>query len=73
MEWPRRGVKLPVKAVAVVAPFSRRLPYQVADPTLGEAIFLGAGELHAYVSGGAYPPTPSPFRFEFLTLSSSTY
>ena len=29
MEWPQQGVKTPVKAVAVVVPFSRRLPYLV--------------------------------------------
>ncbi len=33
MEWPRRGVKTPVKAVAVLAPFGRRLPYLVLNVT----------------------------------------
>ena len=30
---------------------------QTVDLAPGEAIFLGAGEPHAYVSGGAHPPT----------------
>ena len=46
---------------------------QVIDLAPGEAIFLGAGELHAYVSGGARSPTPNPPRFAFLTLVYSTY
>src|SRR5258706_6469428 len=32
VEWPRRGVTSPVKAVAVLAPFSCRLPYQLELP-----------------------------------------
>ena len=46
---------------------------QVIDPALGEAIFLGAGEPHAYVSGGAHSPAPNPPRFAFLNLVYSTY
>ena len=46
---------------------------QVIDLAPGEAIFLGAGEPHAYVSGGAHSPAPNPPRFEFLTLVYSTY
>ncbi len=50
---------------------------QVIDLAPGEAIFLGAGEPHAYVSGGAHPPTPTPTptptRSAPLTLCSSTY
>ena len=42
---------------------------QVIDLAPGEAIFLGAGEPHAYVSGGAHPPTHSAST----TLSPSVY
>ena len=46
---------------------------QVVDLAPGEAIFLGAGEPHAYVSGGAHSPSSKPLRFEFLPLIFSTY
>ena len=46
---------------------------QVIDLALEEAIFLGTGEPHAYVSGVAHSPTRNPPRFAFVTLVYPTY
>jgi mannose-6-phosphate isomerase len=39
----------------------------------GEAIFLGAGEPHAYISGGQRPPTPLHMDFDYKNTTFCRY